>query len=240
MADLKYKRILLKMSGEALMGESDYGIDPKGIDRVSNQIIRIKQTGVELAIVIGGGNIFRGMQAATQGGMNRSMADYMGMLATIINGLALQDALEQKGLDTRLMTAFPLHVVAEPYIRRRAIHHLECGRVLILAAGTGQPYFTTDTAAALRAAEVGADVMIKGTQVDGVYDKDPNKYKDAVKFDKLDYTKFLQLDLGVMDATAVSLCRSCSLPIIVFDLHNADNIIKVLHGEKVGTIIGEV
>lgn len=239
MPKLKYGRVLLKMSGESLLGEGDYGINPDALEKMAAQIVEIHNTGIQLAIVLGGGNIFRGMQAAAKSGMDRSVADYMGMLATIINALALQDALERKGEDTRVMTAFPLSVIAEPYIRRRAIHHLDHGRILILSAGTGHPYFTTDTAAALRAAELGCEVIFKATKVDGVYDKDPEVHRDARKFETLNYNQFLQLDLKVMDATAVSLCRSCELPILVFDLTETGNIIKVLYGEKVGTTIGK-
>ena len=239
MADVPYKRVLLKMSGEALMGDSQFGINEAALDRLTDDVIAAKSTGAEMGIVIGGGNIFRGMKAATETGMDRSVADSIGMLATIMNGLAFQDALEQKGQDTRVMSAFPISAVAEPYIRRRAIHHLESGRVLILAAGTGHPYFTTDTAAALRAAELKAEVLLKATQVDGVYDKDPKKHADAKRYDAIDYGRVLAGDLGVMDATAVSLCRSCSLPIIVFDLSVKGNIIKVLSGQDVGTRIDD-
>lgn len=239
MPELKYGRVLLKMSGESLLGDGNYGIQPDALDDMAAQIVRIKKTGVQLSIVLGGGNIFRGMQAAAESGMDRSVADYMGMLATIINALALQDAIERKGEDTRVMTAFPLTVIAEPYIRRRAIHHLEHDRILILAGGTGHPYFTTDTAAALRAAELGCEVVFKATKVDGVYDKDPMVHHDAKKFENLDYNSFLQMNLKVMDATAVSLCRSCDLPILVFDLSDTGNIIRVLYGEKVGTTIGK-
>jgi uridylate kinase len=239
MTQAKYKRVLLKMSGEALMGDSSYGINESALTRITDDIIAAHETGVEMGLVIGGGNIFRGMKAATETGMDRSVADAIGMLATIMNALAFQDALEQKGVDTRVMTAFPLAAVAEPYIRRRAIHHLEEGRVLILAAGTGHPYFTTDTAAALRAAELKAEVLIKATQVDGVYDKDPRKFTDAKRYDQIDWGDVLSQNLGVMDATAVSLCRSCSLPIIVFDLSVPGNIIRVLSGQDVGTRIGD-
>jgi uridylate kinase len=239
MSDLKYRRILLKMSGESLLGDSEFGINTVALDQAAEQIIQTRKTGVQLAIVIGGGNIFRGMKAAASSGMDRSVADSMGMLATVMNALALQDALERKNIKTRVMTAIPLSVFAEPYIRRRALHHLDKDRVLILAAGTGHPFFTTDTAAALRAAELHCNVIFKATTVDGVYDKDPKLHSDAVRFDKLDYSTFLNRDLGVMDAAAVSLCRSNKIPILVFDLSETANIIGALHGQNIGTLIGE-
>lgn len=239
MSKLIYKRALLKLSGESLMGDTGYGIDTEALDREAEKLKEIKEkTDVELAIVIGGGNIFRGMKAATQSGMNRAVADHMGMLATVINALAVQDTLERKGLATRVMTAFPILTVAEHYTRRRALSHMEKGKIVILSAGTGHPYFTTDTAAALRAAELGCDVMLKATTIDGVYDKDPKEYpKEAKKYDNLDYETFLLNNLQIMDATAVSLCRSVKMPILVFDLTVPGNIIRALEGENIGTRI---
>jgi len=232
----KYKRIVLKLSGEALQGELGYGIDPKVASSIAEQIKEVHAMGVEVAIVIGGGNIFRGVSVASEG-MDRSTADYMGMLATVINGLALQDALEKRGVFTRLQTAINMQELAEPYIRRRAIRHLEKGRVVILAAGTGNPYFTTDTTAALRAIEIDAEVIIKATKVDGVYSADPLKDKAAKKFDSLEYIDVLKLGLKVMDATAISLCMENRLPIIVFNLNKRGNIKRVVSGEKIGTVV---
>src|SRR3990172_4363337 len=236
MSKPKFKRILLKLSGEALMGSRNYGLDADVIDNISKEIKDIHGLGVEVAIVIGGGNIFRGV-AASASGMDRATADYMGMLATVINALALQDALEKKGIFTRVMSAIEMKELAEPYIRRRAVRHLEKGRVIIFAAGTGNPYFTTDTAASLRAMEIHADVILKGTKVDGVYDRDPVKHKKAKKYNELTYIDVLKKGLKVMDATAISLCMDNNLPIIVFNLKLRGNIEKIVRGEKVGTIV---
>ena len=233
---LKYKRVLLKLSGEAFMGDQSFGIDPKVINRIAGDIEEVAKEGVEIAIVIGGGNIFRGISGASAG-MDRSSADYMGMLATVMNSLALQDHLEKKGIFTRVMSALKMDNVAEPYIRRRAIRHLEKGRVVIFAAGTGNPYFTTDTAASLRAMEIEADVVLKATRVDGVYDKDPLKHKNAVRFEQLTYLDVLQRGLQVMDATAISLCMDNALPIIVFDLMGKGNVRKAVLGESIGTLV---
>ncbi len=233
---LKYKRVLLKLSGEALMGSKPYGIDPEVVQEVATEIKQVVEEGIELAVVIGGGNIFRGV-AASAGGMERSSADYMGMLATVLNALALQNSLEKMGIVTRVQSAIEMKELAEPYIRRRAVRHLEKKRVVIFAAGTGNPYFTTDTAAALRAMEVCADVIVKATKVDGVYSADPLLDKTAVKYDELTYIEVLQKGLKVMDATAISLCMDNNLPIIVFNLKSSGNIVKVLGGEKVGTIV---
>ncbi|MBN1114617.1 MAG: UMP kinase [Oligoflexia bacterium] len=233
----KFNRVLLKLSGEALKGDSGYGICPNTIAGISKQILEVKEKGVELALVIGGGNIFRGVAGTTKG-MARSNADYMGMLATIINGIAMQDALEQVGINTRLMSAVDVHQMCEPYIRRRAIRHLEKNRVVIFAAGTGNPYFTTDTAACLRAMETECEVILKATNVDGVYDSDPKLNRDAVFFDSLTYLEVLQKRLKVMDSTAISLCMDNKLPIVVFNLNKYGNILKVINGEKVGTYVG--
>jgi len=232
----KYKRVLLKLSGEALMGAEPYGIDPNVVESVAREVKAVAGTGVELAVVIGGGNIFRGL-AATATGMERASADYMGMLATVLNSLALQNSLEHIGVETRVLSAIEMKELAEPYIRRRAVRHLEKKRVVIFAAGTGNPYFTTDTAAALRAMEIGAEVIMKATKVDGVYDSDPVKNKDAKKYDELSYIEVLQKGLKVMDATAISLCMDNNLPIIVFNLKTAGNIKKAINGDKVGTIV---
>jgi uridylate kinase len=231
-----YKRILLKLSGEALAGNQGYGIDPQVISSIANEIREVIGLGVQVAVVIGGGNIFRGMAAAA-GGMDRAGADYMGMLATIMNSLALQDALEQVGVATRVQTAIEMREVAEPYIRRRAIRHLEKNRVVIFGGGTGNPYFTTDTAASLRAMEIGADVILKATKVEGVYNADPCKDPNAVKFDSLTYLDVLKKGLKVMDATATSLCMDNDLPIVVFQLSRPGNIQKVVMGEAIGTIV---
>ncbi len=233
---VRYRRIILKLSGEALMGEKGYGIDEGVIDQIAEEIKEVHDLGVEVAVVVGGGNIFRGVAASAKG-MDRASADYMGMLATIINALALQDALEKKGVFTRVLSAIEMKEVAEPYIRRRAIRHLEKGRVVIFAAGTGNPYFTTDTAASLRAMEIHADVILKGTKVDGVYDSDPMKNKDARKFDELSYIEVLKRNLKVMDATAITLCMDNNLPIIVFNLKKPGNLKRIVKGEKVGTIV---
>jgi uridylate kinase len=232
-----YKRVLLKLSGEALMGEQQFGVDPGVVARIAEDVKGIQKLGVETAIVIGGGNIFRGLAASARG-MDRATADYMGMLATVINGLALQDALEQAGVLTRVVTAIEMRAVAEPFIRRRAIRHLEKGRVVIFAAGTGNPYFTTDTAAALRAMEIKADVILKGTKVDGVYTADPMLDKTATKYDTISYLQVLERQLRVMDATAISLCMDNKLPIVVFNMRAAGSIRQVVMGEPVGTTVG--
>jgi len=232
-----YKRVLLKLSGEALMGEQQFGVDPGVVARIAVDVREIQGLGVETAIVIGGGNIFRGLAASARG-MDRATADYMGMLATVINGLALQDALEQAGVLTRVVTAIEMRAVAEPFIRRRAIRHLEKGRVVIFAAGTGNPYFTTDTAAALRAMEIKADVILKGTKVDGVYTADPMLDATATKYDSISYLQVLEKQLRVMDATAISLCMDNALPIVVFNLRAAGSIRRVVMGEPVGTTVG--
>lgn len=230
----QYRRILLKISGEILAGEGDYGIDPPVIQQIALEIKQVKNLGVEVAIVIGGGNIFRGMAASSKG-MDRASADYMGMLATVLNGLALQDALEKIGVFTRVQTAIEMREVAEPYIRRRAIRHLEKGRVVIFAGGTGNPFFTTDTTASLRAMEIGAEVILKATKVDGIYESDPMVNKNAKKFDELTYLDVLKKQLKVMDATAISLCMDHRIPIIVFNLKKKGNIKRTVLGEKVGT-----
>jgi len=236
MDQLRYKRVLLKLSGEVLGGTQGYGIDPATISAIALEVKDVVASGVELALVIGGGNIFRGLAASSKG-MDRASADYMGMLATMINALAMQDALEQVGVFTRVQSAIEMQAVAEPYIRRRAIRHLEKGRVVIFGAGTGNPYFTTDTAASLRAMEIGADVILKGTKVDGVYSADPKKDPDAVKFKTLSYIDVLKKGLAVMDATATSLCMDNNLPIIVFDVGVAGNVKRVVMGEEIGTIV---
>jgi uridylate kinase len=231
-----YKRALLKLSGEALMGEQQFGVDPAVATRIARDVGEIQSLGVETAIVIGGGNIFRGLAASARG-MDRATADYMGMLATVINALALQDALEQQGVNTRVVTAIEMRAVAEPFIRRRAIRHLEKGRVVIFAAGTGNPYFTTDTAAALRAMEIKADVILKGTKVDGIYTADPMIDTAATKYDTISYLQVLERQLKVMDATAISLCMDNKLPIVVFNLRQPGNIRKVVLGEAIGTTV---
>jgi uridylate kinase len=231
-----YKRALLKLSGEALMGEQQFGVDPLVASRIALDVGSIQSLGVETAIVIGGGNIFRGLAASARG-MDRATADYMGMLATVINALALQDALEQHGVHTRVVTAIEMRAVAEPFIRRRAIRHLEKGRVVIFAAGTGSPYFTTDTAAALRAMEIKADVILKGTKVDGIYTADPMVDPQATKYSKISYLQVLERQLKVMDATAISLCMDNKLPIVVFNLRQAGNIRRVVLGEPIGTTV---
>lgn len=233
---MKYKRILLKLSGEALMGDKQYGIDPEKLAEYANEIKNIHDQGIEIAIVIGGGNIFRGI-AGTNNGMDRVQGDYMGMLATIINGMALQSALESKGMLTRLQTALKIEAIAEPYIKRRAVRHLEKGRIVIFGAGTGNPYFTTDTAAVLRGIEINADVILKGTRVDGVYSADPEKFKDAIKFDFLSFEDVLKRGLNVMDTTAFTLSQENKLPIIVFDMNKKDNLLKVCQGQKIGTVV---
>jgi uridylate kinase len=231
-----FRRIVLKLSGEALAGSQGYGIDPPVLDRIGKEVREVADLGVQIAIVIGGGNIFRGV-AASAAGMDRATADYMGMLATIINALALQDALEKAGVQTRVLSAIEMRAVAEPYIRRRAIRHLEKGRVVIFAAGTGNPFFTTDTAGALRAVEIGADAIIKATKVDGVYSADPNVDPAARRLERLTYIEVLNRGLGVMDTTAISLCMDNKLPIVVFDLMRAGNIKRIVLGEPVGSIV---
>jgi uridylate kinase len=231
-----YTRVLLKLSGESLAGAQGYGIDPQILTTIASEIKEVVDSGVQLALVIGGGNIFRGLAASSKG-MDRTSADYMGMLATVINSLAMQDALEKQGVSTRVQSAIAMQAVAEPYIRRRAMRHLEKGRVVIFGAGTGNPYFTTDTAASLRAMEINAQVILKGTKVDGVYTADPKKDPDAVKIAKLSYIDVLKKGLQVMDATAISLCMDNNLPIIVFDLTTEGNIKKVIFGEEIGTIV---
>ncbi len=233
---IKYRRILLKLSGEALAGEQGYGIDPAVISGIASEIKEVVNLGVQVALVIGGGNIFRGLAASSKG-MDRASADYMGMLATVMNSLAMQDALEKAGVDTRVQSAIEMQQIAEPYIRRRAVRHLEKGRVVIFSAGTGNPYFTTDTAASLRAMEINAEVILKATKVDGVYSADPKKNSDAVKLPTLSYLEVLQNGLQVMDATATSLCMDNNLPMIIFDMTRRDNIKKVVLGEKIGTIV---
>ena len=231
-----YKRILLKLSGEALMGEQTYGIDPAVATQIAKDIKEIQGMGVETAIVIGGGNIFRGVAASARG-MGRATADYMGMLATVINALALQDALEQQDVVTRVVTAIEMRAVAEPFIRRRAIRHLEKGRVVVFGAGTGNPYFSTDTAAALRAMEIKADVIMKGTKVDGIYDADPMVKRDAVRYERISYQQVLEQGLKVMDSTAISLCMDNRLPIVVFNLRTPGNIKRAITGEPIGSLV---
>lgn len=231
-----YKRILLKLSGEALMGERQYGIDPKRLAEYADEIKEVVDKGVEVAIVIGGGNIFRGVSGASNG-MDRVQGDHMGMLATVINGLALQSALEVKGMQTRLQSAIKINEVAEPFIRRRAIRHLEKGRVVIFGGGTGNPYFTTDSAAVLRAIEIEADVILKGTRVDGIYTSDPEKDKTATKFDTLSFKEVLSKGLKVMDTTAFTLSQENELPIVVFDMNKKGNLLKIVDGENIGTVV---
>jgi len=235
-AQPRYRRILLKLSGEALAGEQGYGIDPEVIKGIATEVREVVDLGVQVALVIGGGNIFRGLAASSKG-MDRASADYMGMLATAMNSLALQDALEKAGVITRVQSAIEMQEIAEPYIRRRAVRHLEKGRVVIFAAGTGNPYFTTDTAASLRAMEINAEVILKATKVDGVYNADPMKVRDAVKYESLTYLEVLRQGLQVMDATATSLCMDNNLPIVVFDLTRRGNIQKVVMGEVIGTVV---
>ncbi len=234
----KYKRVLLKLSGEVLMGQSGYGIDPDTINRLASELIEVRDSKVDLAIVIGGGNIFRG-NMGTASGMDRASADYMGMMATVMNAIALQDALERQGAKVRVISALHVKEVAEPYIRRRAVRHLEKGRILIFASGTGNPYFTTDTAASLRAMEINADVVLKGTKVDGVYTADPVKDPSATRYDTLTFTEALTKQLGVMDATAMSLCRDNQMPIVVFDVTTQGQMLKAVMGESVGTVVQE-
>ena len=230
-------RVLLKLSGEALMGNRQYGIDPEVVRGIAGQVAEARRDGIEVAVVVGGGNIFRGVAAASAG-MDRATADYMGMLATAMNGLALQDALEQAGCPTRVMSAIAMNEIAEPYIRRRGVRHLEKGRVVVLVAGTGNPYFTTDTAATLRAVELGAEVILKATRVDGVYDADPEKHPGATRFSRIGYTELLASRLEALDATAVSLAMDNEMPIVVFDMTQPGNILRAVRGEAIGTRIG--
>lgn len=239
MAAAKFKRVLLKLSGEALMGKQDFGICPKMLGRLSDELVEAKDLGVELAIVVGGGNFFRGAAASAGEGMDRVSADHMGMLATLINALALQDALERRGLATRVLSALEIPQVAEPFLRRRALRHLEKGRAIILAAGTGNPYFTTDSAAALRAMEVKAEILIKGTKVDGIYSDDPEKNPDARLIKKVGYLEVLERGLRVMDSTAISLCMDNKMPIMVFNILTPGNLKKIMLGEDVGSIVSE-
>lgn len=232
----QYNRVLLKLSGEALMGDMNYGIDPGMLQVYAHQIKSLCEIGVQVAIVIGGGNIFRGLQAEASG-IERVQGDYMGMLATVINGMALQSTLEGEGIYTRLITAIEMKEIAEPYIRRRAIRHLEKGRVVLFSAGTGSPYFTTDSAAALRANEIKADVILKGTRVDGIYSADPLKDPSAIKFDHLTFDKVIRLGLKVMDMTAFTLCQENNIPIVVFDINNPENLFRIVTGERIGTLV---
>ena len=233
---LKYRRLLLKLSGEALMGEQEFGIDPAVIKRIALEIKQLVDIGVQVAIVIGGGNIFRGVSLATAG-MDRTTADHMGMLATVINSLAIQDAMEQSGLKVRVMSALPIHQVCEDYIRRRAVRHLEKGRIVIFAAGTGNPFFTTDTAASLRAVEISADVMIKATKVDGVYSADPKKDSKAVRYDRLSYDEVIQRKLAVMDTTAIVMCRDNKMPVLVYDMGKTGALQRIVNGGTEGTVV---
>ena len=236
MSQLAYRRVVLKLSGEALMGCEDYGIDPLVINRLAREVIEAQQAGAEIALVVGGGNIFRGAGLAA-GGMDRVTGDHMGMLATVINALAMQDALEKLGAKARVMSAIKINDVCEDYIRRRAIRHLEKGRLVIFAAGTGNPFFTTDSGAALRAIEIGADLLLKATKVDGVYDKDPKKFPDAVRFDSLTYDDVLARDLQVMDTAAFALARDSDLPLRIFDMSQPGELLKILRGENIGTLV---
>lgn len=233
---MKYRRVLLKLSGEALMGEKQFGIDNGRLMQYAREVEAIVQAGVQVAIVIGGGNIFRGVQAA-EGGMERTQGDYMGMLATVINSMALQSALESLGLETRLQSAIELKQIAEPFIRRRAVRHLEKGRVVIFGGGTGNPFFTTDSAASLRAIEIEAEVILKGTRVDGIYSADPEKYPDAVRFSHISFTEVYERGLQVMDMTAFTLCNENRLPIVVFDMNTPGNLMRLVSGEEVGTLV---
>ena len=233
---MKYKRILLKLSGEALMGDKNYGIDSNLLEKYSSQVKKLHGSGIEIAIVIGGGNIYRGIEAE-ESGINRVQGDYMGMLATLINSMALQSHLEKLECDTRLMSGFNIDQVCEPFIRRRAIRHLEKGRIVIFGAGLGKPYFTTDSTASLRAIEIEADIVLKGTRVDGVYDFDPEKVKEAKKYSELSFNEAYEKNLNIMDMTAFTLCKENNLPIIVFDMNKPGNLVKLVEGEKIGTLI---
>jgi uridylate kinase len=236
MSKLKYKRVLLKLSGESLIGDKEFGIDHKVLDFFAEEVKKVHDEGIELGIVIGGGNIYRGLSASSQG-IDRATGDQMGMLATMINSLALQNAVEKVGITTRLMSAIRMEVIAEPHITRRAIRHFEKGRIVIFGSGTGHPFFSTDTAASLRAVEINADVIVKGTRVDGVFDSDPEKNPNAVKFDSISYLDVLNKNLRIMDLTAISLCQENSLPIVVFNMDVPGNLLKLVKGEKVGTTI---
>ncbi|MBK5264371.1 MAG: UMP kinase [Alphaproteobacteria bacterium] len=236
MTRLRFHRILLKLSGEVLMGSGQFGIDPETVDRIAGEIAAAKEAGHEICLVVGGGNIFRGLAAAAKG-FDRTSADYMGMLATVMNALAVQNALERMGHETRVQSAIPMSSVCEPYIRRRAVRHMEKGRIVIFAAGTGNPFFTTDTAAALRAAEMGCDALFKGTSVDGVYDADPKKVADATRYESLSFNRVLSDNLKVMDASAVALCRENDIPIVVFNIRETGNLAKVLSGDGTATIV---
>ncbi|MFD2148359.1 UMP kinase [Mucilaginibacter antarcticus] len=233
---MKYKRLLLKLSGESLMGDKQYGIDNKQVLQYAQDIKSVHEQGIEIAIVVGGGNIFRGL-SAEKSGMDRAQADYMGMLATVINCMALQNALETVGVETRLQSAIKMEQICEPYIRRRAMHHLECGKIVIFGAGTGNPYFTTDTAASLRAIEIQADVVLKGTRVDGIYTADPEKDPTATRFDEISFQEVYDKGLNVMDMTAITLCQENKLPIIVFDMNKEGNFMKIAQGEPIGTLV---
>ncbi len=232
-----YKRVLLKISGQSMAGAGGFGIDTSKIRETADQIVEVSEAGVELGIVCGGGNVIRGITAAAEG-LDRTAADYMGMLASVMNALALQDGLEKLGATTRVLSAIEIRQVAEPHIRRRAVRHLEKGRIVIFAAGTGNPFFTTDTGAALRAMEVGAEVLLKGTRVDGVYDSDPEQFPGARKYEQVTYREFLHRNLGVMDATAISLCQDNKLPIVIFNMETRGNILRAIHGEPIGTAVG--
>ncbi|SFS19697.1 uridylate kinase [Dyella sp. OK004] len=235
---LKYRRILLKLSGEALMGEADYGIDPKVIGRLADEIIEIQKAGIQIGLVIGGGNIFRGAGLAAAG-MDRVTGDHMGMLATVMNALAMQDAIERRGGYARVMSAIQIHDVAEDYIRRRAIRHIEKGRIVLFAAGTGNPFFTTDSAAALRAVEVGADLLMKATKVDGVYTADPARHSDATRYDHLTYDKVIERKLAVMDTAAIALCRDHGMPLRIYDMTVPGNLMRIMRGEQIGTLVSD-
>jgi uridylate kinase len=237
---IKYKRVLLKLSGESLMGDKQFGIDANAIQHYAHEVKKVVDAGVEIGIVIGGGNIFRGISAAAGGVNDRAQADYMGMLATVINGMALQSALETIGVTTRLQSAIKMEQIAEPFIRRRAIRHLEKGRVVIFGAGTGNPYFTTDTAAVLRAIEINADVILKGTRVDGIYTADPEKDKSATKYDTITFNEVYEKNLNVMDMTAITLCKENNLPIIVFNINDTDGFINLMQGAEVGTLVNDL
>jgi uridylate kinase len=237
-APLKYRRILLKLSGEALMGEADYGIDPKVIGRLADEIIEVQKAGIQIGVVIGGGNIFRGAGLAAAG-MDRVTGDHMGMLATVMNALAMQDAIERRGGFARVMSAIQIHDVAEDFIRRRAIRHIEKGRIALFAAGTGNPFFTTDSAAALRAVEVGADLLLKATKVDGVYTADPHRHADATRYDHLTYDQVIERKLAVMDTAAIALCRDHGMPMRIYDMTVPGNLMRIMHGESIGTIVSD-
>jgi len=236
---LNFHRILLKLSGEALMGDADYGIDPNVIGRLADEIIEVQRAGVEIGLVIGGGNIFRGAGLAAAG-MDRVTADHMGMLATVMNALAMQDAIEKRGGFARVMSAIPIHDVAEDYIRRRAIRHIEKGRIVLFAAGIGNPFFTTDSAAALRAVELGADLLLKATKVDGVYTADPATHSDATRYDALSYDEVIEHKLAVMDTAAIALCRDHGMPLRIYDMTVSGNLMRIMHGEAIGTIVRDI